>query len=192
MKLRSVAILALISFALAGCKKRMPPVGPEPMDDAAGMGAAGGARADSLEAERVRLERERMAREAAAARIRESLTEPIYFAYDSDEFDEDTQQRLRNKAAILRANPDVQIRIEGHADARGSTEYNLALGQRRAEAVRDFFAGFGIDGDRITTVSYGKERPAVEGDSDYAYSQNRRDEFEVIAGELRVSPAELR
>ena len=87
---------------------------------------------------------------------------------------------------------NVRLRIEGHADQRGSTEYNLALGQRRAEAVRAFLANYGIDPDRFTTVSYGKERPLVEGEDEEAWSRNRRAEFGIIGGQVTVVPEELR
>lgn len=193
MTLRQATILALVGLTLVGCKKRTPAdaQGPTPvagMDDA----ARERARADSIaaaEAERLRAER---ARAAEAARVREILTELVYFDYDSEQLTEETQDRLRAKAAILRANPSIRLRIEGHADERGSTEYNLALGQRRAEAVRTFLAGYGITPDRLPTISYGKERPLVEGSGEAVWARNRRAEFVVTAGEVVTIPAEVR
>ncbi|HET7230660.1 MAG TPA: OmpA family protein, partial [Longimicrobium sp.] len=96
------------------------------------------------------------------------------------------------KAIVLRSNPGVRIRIEGHADQRGSTEYNLALGQRRAEAVRAYLVNLGIDGSRLATTSYGKERPLVEGDDEDAWARNRRAEFSVTGGQIVTVPPELR
>jgi peptidoglycan-associated lipoprotein len=93
---------------------------------------------------------------------------------------------------VLRANPSVRLRIEGHCDQRGSTEYNLALGQRRAEAVRAYLVNLGIDGGRLSTISYGKERPLVEGDDEQAFQKNRRAEFDVIGGQLTTVPGGLR
>ena len=131
-----------------------------------------------------------MERETAGAR--EVLTEIIFFQYDSDEIGGEAEQKLRLKAAVLAANPSVRLRIEGHADQRGSTEYNLALAQRRAEAVRAFLANYGVDPDRFTTVSFGKERPLVEGEDEEAWARNRRAEFGIIGGQVTVVPEELR
>ena len=90
---------------------------------------------------------------------------------------------------ILSANPNLRIRIAGHADDRGSDEYNLALGNRRAAAAKRYLESKGIDGSRIEVVSYGEERPLNPGTDEAAYAQNRRDEFEVTAGgENLVAP----
>ena len=93
-----------------------------------------------------------------------------------------THQTLQLKAEAMRQFPDVRIRIEGHADERGTVEYNLALGERRAEAARAYLIDLGIDPDRMTTISYGEERPAVQGSNEAAWSQNRRDEFIPLGG----------
>jgi peptidoglycan-associated lipoprotein len=193
MTLRQVTILTLVGLTLVGCRRQPPADGPDPMlvagvDDAA---ARERTRADSLALEAERL-RARRADAAEAARVHEVLTDLIYFEYDSDQLTRDSQERLQAKAAILRANPAVRLRIEGHADERGSTEYNLALGQRRAEAVRVFLTGYGINGDRLPTISYGKERPLVEGASEAAWARNRRAEFVVTAGEVVNIPNEIR
>ncbi|HLL81461.1 MAG TPA: OmpA family protein, partial [Longimicrobium sp.] len=95
---------------------------------------------------------------------------------------------LRAKAEILRANPTVRIRVEGHADQRGSTEYNLALGQRRAEAVRAWLGAYGIDAGRVSTLSYGKERPLDDGSDEGALARNRRAEFAITGGQLVTAP----
>jgi peptidoglycan-associated lipoprotein len=157
------------------------------------------ARADSIAAaelaRRQAAEREeRDARElrAAAARAQEVLANVVYFEYDSEQLNSEAEDRLRTKASIMRANPSLEIRVEGHADERGSTEYNLALGQRRAESVRAFMTGFGVNDNRISTISYGKERPAVEGSSESAYERNRRAEFAIVAGEVSAVPPEVR
>ena len=103
----------------------------------------------------------------------------IFFAFDSSELDNNSQDVLKNLAAWLQANPGTTITIEGHCDNRGTREYNLALGERRANAARDFLVALGINPGRLTTISYGKERPAVLGDFEEAWAQNRRDVFEV-------------
>jgi peptidoglycan-associated lipoprotein len=201
MRLRHLAVLLLIPLVVLGCRRRRPAEGgPVPSDTAVAAvdgGEAGAAREDSIrlameEAERERLERERRQREAATAAAREALTEIVFFDYDSDQITPEAERRLVLKAAVLRDNPTLRIRIEGHADQRGSTEYNLALGQRRAEAVRAFLANYGIDADRFATISYGKERPLVEGEGEEAWSRNRRAEFAITGGEITTVPAELR
>jgi len=89
---------------------------------------------------------------------------------------------LDAKLPILRANPNMRIRIEGNCDDRGSEEYNLALGQRRAAAAKRYLTDFGIDAGRIDIISYGHERPVCSQGSDECWSQNRRDEFVIVAG----------
>lgn len=103
----------------------------------------------------------------------------IFFGYDSSELDAASQSLLRNLAAWMSTYPVVTITIEGHADKRGTREYNLALGERRANAARDFLVASGVNPDRIGVVSYGKERPEVLGDTEQAWAQNRRDFFRV-------------
>ena len=133
-----------------------------------------------MEAQR-RLERER---EEAIARARDVLTETIYFDFDESEITPNAERVLRAKVDILRANPSLRMRVEGHADERGSTEYNLALGTRRSEAVREFFSGFGLQADRFAITSYGEERPAVRASNEDAWAQNRRAEFVITSGSI--------
>jgi peptidoglycan-associated lipoprotein len=194
MKLRQVAALALVALAAGACrKKEAPVVTPAPAVDSTAIRAAEQARRDSIAAaERARQEAEERARAAAVARAREALSNVIYFDYDSEQLTAESEDRLRTKATLLRANPSLQLRVEGHADARGSTEYNLALAQRRAETVRNFLANYGIEGERIQTLSYGEERPAVEGDDDSAYALNRRAEFALVGGQITTIPSEVR
>jgi peptidoglycan-associated lipoprotein len=106
----------------------------------------------------------------------------INFEYDQATVRPADQETLNRKASILVANPGVRIRISGHADERGSDEYNLALGNRRAAAAKRYLEGKGVDGSRIEVVSYGEERPLNPGSDESAFAKNRRDEFEVIAG----------
>ena len=103
----------------------------------------------------------------------------IFFAFDSSELDSNSQEVLKNLAAWMQANPGTTITVEGHCDNRGTREYNLALGERRANSARDFLIALGVNPDRVGTISYGKERPAVLGDFEEAWAQNRRDVFEV-------------
>jgi peptidoglycan-associated lipoprotein len=98
----------------------------------------------------------------------------VFFDLDSSQLSAEAQQTLSNQAAFLKQNANLNITIEGHADERGTREYNIALGERRATAAKKFLAGLGISGNRIATISYGKERPAVAGSDESAWSQNRR------------------
>ena len=98
----------------------------------------------------------------------------VFFAYDSFALNSNAQDTLSKQAAWLKANGSVTIAIEGHADERGTREYNLALGDRRANAAKDFLMSQGISANRITTISFGKEKPVVIASNDKAWAQNRR------------------
>ncbi len=103
----------------------------------------------------------------------------IYFDFDQSDLSAESRSILQANADYLKSNSGVSITIEGNCDERGSAEYNLALGKRRAEAAYKYLADLGIDTSRMTTVSYGKERPAVEGHNELAWAKNRRDDFKV-------------
>jgi len=98
----------------------------------------------------------------------------VYFDFDSAELTAEAKMTLNRQYAFLNVNPTLVIVVEGHADERGTREYNLALGDRRATAVRDYLIANGLNSARVRTVSYGKERPAVEGSSEEAWAKNRR------------------
>ncbi len=98
----------------------------------------------------------------------------VFFGYDSSELDSDNQELLQDQVAWLKQYSDVSVTIEGHCDERGTREYNLALGEKRAQAVKNYLISLGISESRVSTISYGKERPAVIGSNDGAWSQNRR------------------
>ncbi len=101
----------------------------------------------------------------------------VYFDFDKYDLSESTRATLRQNADWLRANPGHSIVIEGHCDERGSIEYNLALGERRANATREFLASLGAGDTDIRIVTYGEERPAVQASNDSAWAKNRRAEF---------------
>jgi peptidoglycan-associated lipoprotein len=125
------------------------------------------------------------AREAARA----SLTAPIYFDLDSDALTDADRAALDAKIGILNASSGVKIRVGGHTDERGSDEYNLALGQRRAAAAKRYLTQHGVADAVIEVISYGEEHPAVDGHDEGAWSKNRRDEFEITAGADALNPA---
>ena len=98
----------------------------------------------------------------------------VLFGYDSSELDDDDRSILDNQAKFLNQNPTLKVTIEGHCDERGTREYNLALGEKRASAVKDYLISVGINSERVSVVSYGKERPQVLGSNKAAWSMNRR------------------
>jgi len=106
--------------------------------------------------------------------FRVNVGDRTFFAYDSIELSADARRTLERQAAWLKQYGSVRVVIEGHADERGTREYNLALGERRASAQKDYLVALGIAPARLETVSYGKERPAVPGENEAAWSQNRR------------------
>lgn len=192
MKQRLVVpfMVAVLAVGAAACGGNPEPEGPTPEElarqDSIEAARRAQARADSIEA--ARAEEERLARERAeairaeTAAARAILEEMINFDYDRSALRSDAENALMRKVAVMRENPNVRIRIAGHADERGSIEYNRALGQRRAEAAKDFMVGFGVDANRIETVSFGEDRPLVNASNESAWAQNRRDEFAIIAG----------
>ena len=196
MRYRSFVVTALAGSLLLSACKSDPPPPPAPTGPTAEELAQ--RRADSIaavraEEARIRAEEEAARREAEAARraleaARNALTAEVYFDYDMSDIRTDAERVLRGKVEVLRNSPQVQLRIEGHADERGSNEYNLALGNRRAQAVVDFFTNFGLDGDRFSIVSYGEERPAAQGSNESAWSKNRRAEFVITAGQNNINP----
>src|SRR5688572_13833704 len=183
--------------AIAACSKPPAPP-PEPVVDTAAINRA---REDSM-----RLENQR--REAAAAEalrrarqdsidranaemetarrnsemLRGTVMAGINFDFDRSELRDDAKAALDAKIPILMANSGVTIRISGHADERGSSEYNLALGQRRAAAAKRYLVERGVAEGRIETISQGEERPLCTESSENCWAQNRRDEFEITAG----------
>jgi peptidoglycan-associated lipoprotein len=104
-------------------------------------------------------------------------TGPLYFEFDSDQLSSESTETLARIAKYLQAEDAARIVIEGHADQRGSSEYNLALGDRRAAVARDYLKRLGVEEARVDVVSYGEEKPAADGSEEEALSKNRRDEF---------------
>ncbi|MBS1261598.1 MAG: Outer membrane lipoprotein Omp16 [Calditrichaeota bacterium] len=128
------------------------------------------------ELERRRLEQQRLAEQGAREqerRDREAL-KVVYFEFDESALTSDAREALRHNAELLRRYPDWSVVIEGHCDERGSTEYNLALGERRAYSAKQYYVDYGIDGGRMRLISYGEERPAVRGTGEDVWRMNRR------------------
>ena len=183
--IRMLTIVAIAAAATSACRKKDPPqttplptggtptTTPTTTRDTA---------AERIAREREAAERDREARRTEIERLRTTVTSMVYFDYDESAIREDARAALDRKVPILRANPSLTLRIEGHADERGSVEYNLALSLRRATAIRDYLVGFGIDASRLTVVPMGEERPLETGASEDAYARNRRGEFHILSG----------
>lgn len=149
--------LALVVVAFTACAKTPPPA----PSDKTGFGS------------------EAPTSRPAPAMGDNSAFRTVYFDFDRSDLTADARSGLQANAGYLKSNSGVAIVIEGNCDERGSAEYNLALGKRRAEAAYKYLADLGIDTSRMTTASYGKERPAVEGHNELAWAKNRRDDFKV-------------
>jgi peptidoglycan-associated lipoprotein len=103
----------------------------------------------------------------------------IYFDFDKFSLSGDARKILAEKASFLNAHPNLKVRVEGHCDERGTREYNLALGERRAKSAQDYLVFLGINPERVSIISYGEEKPAEAGSSEAAWSKNRRAEFRI-------------
>lgn len=108
-----------------------------------------------------------------------AIRERVHFEFDRSAITDEAAQVLQRKAEALRQYPDVEVTVEGHADERGSLEYNQALGMRRAESAKQYLVSLGLEADRMRTVSYGEERPLVDESNEQAWSMNRRAEFVI-------------
>ncbi|HEX5757696.1 MAG TPA: peptidoglycan-associated lipoprotein Pal [Thermoanaerobaculia bacterium] len=111
----------------------------------------------------------------------QGLLRDVYYAYDSAALSPEARQALAANARFLSGHPEFEVVIEGHCDERGTNEYNLALGERRASSARDYLASLGVRGDRLRTLSYGEERPACHDSDEACWSQNRRCHFLIAA-----------
>jgi peptidoglycan-associated lipoprotein len=183
----SLAIL-LAAGGLQACRKK-PEAAPGPVPAGAPVSDDGAAkrradslsalaasrRADSLAAARAAAANE----EGAQAALRRVLGQVVYFDYDKDLLRDDARAVLDAKAAILLANTGVAVVITGHTDEQGTSEYNLALGQRRAASVKRYLESKGVTESRMTTQSMGDSQPAAQGNDESAYQLNRRAEFET-------------
>jgi peptidoglycan-associated lipoprotein len=105
----------------------------------------------------------------------------VYFDFNSANLSDSTRATLENNAKFLKANPTVKVQVEGHCDERGGVQFNLALGEKRAKGVREFLTSKGVEAGRISTISFGKERPVLFGHDEEAWSKNRRANFVISA-----------
>lgn len=186
VKIMMALMVAGLVFSVSCAKKTVTPGQGESQqvqaDDAAAREAAAAAEAAEKAARQKAIEEARLKEEAlkeeamnkVAAAKQRFVNQDIHFEFDSDELSPMSRLLLKDKAEWLRENPRVTVTIEGHCDERGTTEYNLALGERRAVAVQKFFVNLGISDSRMTTVSWGEERPLDPAHNETAWAKNRR------------------
>jgi len=170
---RRGAALALI-FALAllpGCSKKAT------SDTGDTYGGTAGAGLDESDSTRGSLDQYR---KGTLGRGEQGPLSDVFFPYDSIELSDNAREILRTNADWLAENPRAKVEIEGHCDSRGTIEYNLALGAKRANAVRDYLASLGVSSDRLTTISYGKELQVCQEETDSCWAENRRVHFVVL------------
>ena len=190
-KLFLLTVSCAAAFTLCACAKNKPPVNPVVKEEPAAKAEApvdtaalAKAKADSIEKARLeaeRLEAERLEKERARVEklFNELMSEDVYFDFDKSELTEKAKEILTQVGDILLKEPRFVIVVEGHTDARGTEDYNMTLGSKRAMKVKEFLNAYGVGDDRMETVSYGKEKPKVAGESEEAYAQNRRANFKV-------------
>ena len=118
--------------------------------------------------------------DASKVEFKDYTKDRVFFGYDKASLSEEAIKTLRLQVEWLKSNPEVKVQIQGHCDERGTREYNLALGEKRANVVKEYLVSRGIDADRIRTISYGKEKPAVFGSNEAAWAQNRRSETVIV------------
>lgn len=190
MKNSTLLLCAMLGLTAAACSKKIKPLTPAPVSAAQADSierARQQAVEDSLRAVREReAERQRREAELAAAREAEAIaviTGTVYFEFDQSALSAEARATLDAKVPALQARPEFRIRITGHTDERGSSEYNLALGLRRAAELKAYLVANGIEAARIDISSMGEERPAAQGSNEAAWALNRRAEFVQVTGD---------
>ena len=154
MNLRSMTLLAAV-LLVAACAE-------QPANNGAATGA-GGAQSQATAVQ-----------PGSAEDFKTNVGDRVFFDFDKSEIKQEGRTVLQRQAEWLKKYPNVTVTVEGHCDDRGTREYNLALGERRATAVKKMLVALGVPANRVSTISYGKERPAVVGDNEAAWAQNRR------------------
>lgn len=195
--LRTLALTLAAIAAVSACSKKQPETAPAPVNSdsiAKARAADSAAQAQAAAAAEAKRRADSIAAAPAAdsaakaASLRAEVATTVYFEYDKSTLTDSAKKLLDRKIAILNANPKVQIQIEGHTDERGSSEYNVALGNQRAASVKRYLTQHGIADGRITIISYGEEKPVANGHEETSWSQNRRAEFVITVEGLANTP----
>ena len=173
-----VMILPVVFFSIS-CTKKLVQTEPSqttPSEISESSSSTVNEAEQTIQPQEDRLRAEEAAREAAGAAF---VNEIIHFSFDSALLSDQAQQILNDKADYLRTNSGVTVTVEGHCDERGTDAYNIALGERRAESVKNFLVDLGISANRLNTVSYGEERPLAMGRNESSWAKNRRAQFVI-------------
>jgi peptidoglycan-associated lipoprotein len=176
----SIIVVATVLLLTAGCAKKSAPV-----SEASTQMGASGPSAEELRAREEAERRRRIAESQLASRPTGAASgtlvmDTVYFEFDQATLSDEAKETLVRNAEWLRANPNARVQVEGNADERGTNEYNLALGEHRAAAVKGYLSSLGIDSVRLVVISYGEERPADTGHGEDAWSRNRRVDFKAM------------
>lgn len=188
MKKRTFTVLVALAFVcsslfvLASCAKKEVKEAEKPVSEEA---KAEEAKEEKVKEEKVKEEEAKEEEAERRERVRKLelkglVGEKIYFDFDKSEIKPQAEVTLKEKAEALLGNKSISVLIEGHCDERGTDEYNMALGQRRAHAAKNYLMKLGVSEERLKTISYGEERPADPRHTVEAWAKNRRDEFKVI------------
>lgn len=178
----AIAVALIGTAACSNKKKNLPPTPPPPAAVGTVPGDAGGSGSTGVSDAPVGTTN---TPGGVADFVAQSGSDRVLFGYDSYEIDDEGRGILGKQAEWLARYPSVRITIEGHTDERGTREYNLALGDRRANAAKNFLAAQGVAAGRMTTISYGKEKPEADGSDDAAYGRNRRAVTLIVSGAAR-------
>ena len=185
-KMQLVLVTALVTVALLACAKKDEPVvnptvknAPATTKNMSSADSATAAERERLEAERLAAERLEAERAKVEAMINKIMSDEVYFDFDRSELTASAKELLTQVGDILLKEPRFTITVAGHTDARGTEDYNMTLGSKRSEKVKEFLVAYGVSSSRMETVSYGKENPKVEGQSEEAFAQNRRANIKV-------------
>ena len=175
-QLRSAGLLAALALLSAGCGHKPQPETPEPVQEPT--------RITEPTSTPISASDEPVRERGLDDSQRATLEDRISFDFDQSELSPAAREKLSAKAEILRGIPNLSLRIEGHADERGSDEYNLALSNRRASSAMRYLINQGVAQERLESVGYGEERPLDSAETEAAWAKNRRDEFRVSNGPL--------
>lgn len=178
---KKIVFVSVAALLLAACSKDPAPVETvEAPAEVVTEAEENNGQPDAVETARIeaenlaRMERDKFGATANQSALDAFAGDRVFFAYDSSELTDEARDTLAKQAEWLGHHSRARVNIEGHCDERGTREYNLALGERRANAVKSYLMALGVPASRMNSISYGKERPAVVGNSDSAWSQNRR------------------
>jgi peptidoglycan-associated lipoprotein len=177
MTIRVLTALAAVALCLPACGSKDKPAAKNPTSDR--IGAEGRGQSGDGTGEKT---------EPAQGELRDVLItlRRVHFSFDSDELTEDSRAALAEAGPKLARHPDVHLYVDGHADQRGTEEYNVALGERRAQVVADYLMRMGVVKEQLHIVSFGEGRPLVDQETDVAMAKNRRVDFRLMRGDIRL------